>query len=128
MKFKTLVITLLFAVSMWAQNAVPAPADQSANTKATASCCKDGAACCKDGANCCRKDKMAKGDCCKDGAACCKDGAACCGKGQAAKADCCKEGASCCKEGGAACCGNDKMAQANAKGCCGGKMCKRHKA
>ena len=96
MKFKTLVITLLFAVSMWAQNATPAPADQP-TSKATASCCKDGAACCKDGAACCGKDKMAKGDCCKEGAACC-------GKDK------------------------DKMAKADAKGCCGGKMCKRHKA
>ncbi len=83
MKLKTLLITLLFAVSMWAQNATPAPADQPA-TKPAASCCKDGAACCKDGA------------------ACCKDGAACCGK--------------------------DKMAKADGKDCCGGKMCKRHKA
>ena len=87
MKIKTLLITLLFAVSMWAQNAAPAPADKSADTKATASCCKDGAACCKDGAACCGKDKMAKADCCKDGAACCKDGAACCGKDKMAKAD-----------------------------------------
>ena len=99
MKLKTLVITLLFAVSMWAQNATLAPTDQTA-TKA-ASCCKDGAACCKDGAACC-KDKAAKADCCKDGAACCKDGASCCGK--------------------------DKMAKADGKDCCGGKMCKRHKA
>lgn len=119
MKFKTLIITLLFAVSMWAQNATPAtPADQSAN-QTTASCCKDGAACCKQGAACC-KDKMAKGDCCKDGAACCKDGAACCGKDKAAKADFCKDGA--------ACCSKDKTAKADGKDCCGGKMCKRHKA
>ena len=114
MKFKTLVITLLFAVSMWAQNATPAPADQP-TSKATASCCKDGAACCKDGAACCGKDKMTKGDCCKEGAACC-------GKDKMAKADCCKDGAACCGKD------KDKMAKADAKGCCGGKMCKRHKA
>jgi hypothetical protein len=102
MKFKTLIITLLFAVSMWGQNAAPAPADKSADTKTHASCCKDGAACCNDGAACCSKDKVANADCCKDGAACCKDGAACCGK--------------------------DKMAKAEGKDCCGGKMCKRHKA
>jgi hypothetical protein len=101
MKIKTLIITMLFAVSMWAQTAAPASADKSAPTKATASCCKDGAACCKDGAGCCGKNKMANGDCCKENAACCKDGASCCGK--------------------------DKMAKAGGKDCCGGKMCQRHK-
>jgi hypothetical protein len=100
-KLRTLVITTLFAVSMWAQTAAPASADKSAATKATASCCKDGAACCKDGAACCTKGEMAKADCCKEGAAC-KDGAACCGKG--------------------------KMAKAEGKNCCGGKMCKRNKS
>jgi hypothetical protein len=77
MKIKTLILTMLFAVSMWAQTAAPVPADKSADAKATASCCKDGAACCKDGAGCCGKDKMAKAD---------------------------------------------------GKDCCGGNMCKRHKA
>jgi hypothetical protein len=85
MKIKTLLVTLLFAVSMGAQTAAPTPVNKSSNTKATASCCKDGAACCG-------KDKMAKADCCKDGAACCKDGAGCCGKDKMAKAD----GKNCC--------------------------------
>ena len=97
MKIKTLIVTLLFAVSMWAQTAAPvAPADS-----AKAGCCKEGAACCKDGADCCGKN--AKADCCKDGAECCKKGTDCCAK--MAKVD-----------------GKD------AKGCCGGSMCKRHKA
>ncbi len=120
MKLKTLLITLLFAVSMWAQTAAtPAPADKPADTKATATCCKDGATCCKQGAASC-KGKMADGSCCKQGAAGCKDGAACCGKGKTAKAECCKNGAGCC--------GKDKMAKGGGKDCCGGKMCNRHKA
>ena len=102
MKIKTLLITLLFAVSMWAQAASPAPVANPAESKSSvASCCKDGAACCKEGAACCGKGQMAKADCCKNGAACCKAGA-----------DCCK----------------GKMAKANMKDCCGGKMCKRQKA
>jgi hypothetical protein len=124
MKFKTLLFTLMFAVSMWAQTAAPSPADKSTDTKATASCCKDGS-CCRKGADCC-KGKMAKADCCKEGASCCKDGAACCGKDKTAKADCCKEGAACCKNG-ADCCKHE-VASASAKNCCGGKMCQRHKA
>jgi hypothetical protein len=100
MKIKTLVITLLFAMSMWAQNAAPTSTADQGKTQAAASCCKDGAACCKDGATCCGGD-MAKGaSCCKNGAECCKAGAGCCGK--MAKGD-------------------------KAKSCCGGKMCDRHK-
>ncbi len=121
MKFKTLLVTLLFALNMWAQTAAPvAPADKPAD-QAKASCCKDGAKCCKDGAGCCghhAKNASAKSDCCKDGAACCKDGK------DMAKADCCKDRSKCCKEG-ADCCA--KMASGEHKNCCGGKMCERHK-
>ena len=129
MKFKTLLVTLLFALNMWAQTANSvAPTDTLGDNQPKASCCKDGAKCCKDGAGCCghhAKNASAKGDCCKEGAACCKEGASCCGHGKdMAKADCCKDGAKCCKEG-ADCCA--KMAKGDQKNCCGGKMCDRHK-
>lgn len=123
MKIRTLVVTLLFAIGMWAQNVAPAaPATPGSNQ--AASCCKDGATCCKSGAACCQGKDAAS--CCKKGASCCKEGAVCCGKDNMAKADCCKEGAECCKAG-AQCC--SKMAKnTEGKGCCGGKMCKRHQA
>jgi len=122
-KIKTLVVTLLFALSMWAQNVTPTTPAAEGKKQTAASCCKDGAACCKTGAACCQGKDGAS--CCKDSASCCKAGAACCG-GDTAKAEsCCKDGAECCKPG-AACCA--KMAKGNkAKGCCGGKMCDRHK-
>lgn len=121
MKIKTLIVTVLFAISMWAQNAAPT-AEGQGKAPAAAACCKDGAACCKDGAACCNGKDAAS--CCKDGANCCKAGTSCCG-GDMAKSECCKEGSECCKAG-SSCCG--KMAKANkAKGCCGGKMCDRHK-
>jgi hypothetical protein len=102
MKIKVLLMTLLFAVSMVAQTAAPAPAPKGDDKKAActcpdcASCCKDGK--CASGGDCCggakcnRKahDKTAKADCCagmkdmKDGKSCCgdmakKDGKSCCG-------------------------------------------------
>ena len=124
MKFKTLIVTLLFAISMWAQTAAPSAPEKPGDNRTKAACCKDGAACCKKGVACCMS--IASASCCKTGAACCKEGAGCCAKQTADKAGCCKEGSECCKAG-AACCAN--MAKATeGKDCCGGKMCKRHKA
>jgi len=122
MKIKTLLITLLFAVSMWAQNAAPTLA-QTPDNQTKATCCKDGAACCKSGAACCQGKDAAS--CCKKGAACCKKDAACCGHETIAKADCCKAGAACCNGGGAHCCAAVAK-DTTAKNCCGGNMCKRH--
>src|SRR5438309_150747 len=108
MKLKVLLMTLIFAVSMVAQTAAPAPDASTGKAKTECSCpnCKD---CCKDGkcasggeccgkdAKCVRKsgDKMAKMDCCKDGKKdCCKEGAKCCG--DMAKGEMAKDGKSCC--------------------------------
>ena len=132
MKIKVLLMTLVFAVSMLAQTAAPAPAG--ADKKATAGCtCPDCANCCKDGkcasggqccgdAKCARKTngKMAKGDCC--GGKMCDRKA----HDKTAKMDCCKDGkctkgADCCKDG--KCCGDHAKSEtaADHKDCCGGK-------
>ncbi|HWR16557.1 MAG TPA: hypothetical protein VN577_17160 [Terriglobales bacterium] len=108
-KIQVLIVTLVFAITMWAQNAAPtAPADHSQH-QAKASCCKDGASCCKEGASCCGKES-AEG-CCKDGK-CSKEGAA---------------NMSCCKGGAKSCAKMAKADSKDAKGCCGGKMCQRNK-
>ena len=120
MKIKTLIVTLLFAISMWAQAAAPAASDKPKD-QAKAGCCKEGSSCCKDG---CCQGKNAE-SCCKKGTSCCKDGASCGGQKDVAKADCCKAGTACSKSG-TGCCAN--MAKDGDKGCCGGKMCKRHKS
>lgn len=109
MKIKTLLITLLFAFSMWAQNAAPAVPD--AGQKPTATCCKAGAACCKSSGTCCKKHDVAP----------------CCGsKETIARPDCCKAGATCCKGGQAKCCA---VITKNVKSdCCQGSVCQRHGA
>ena len=125
MRIKSLVVTLLIAVSMWAQNAALTPtADVPSGNPSKSSCCKDGADCCKSGSMCCKDKESAS--CCKDGASCCKEGVACSGKKTVAKADCCKAGSTCCKPGAMCCAIADKATDANS--CCGGKMCARHRA
>ena len=120
MKSKLLVVlmTLMFALSMVAQTAAPAPAPTTNDAKTCtcekcADCCKDGkcmskdGSCCGKGAKCNRKSgdkKMAMANCCGGNCAdCCKDGKC---------ADCCKDG-KCARKG-------DKAASMKGD-CCGGK-------
>lgn len=137
MKIKVLLMTLVFAISMVAQTATPAPQASTGKADTTCSCpnckdcCKDGkcasgGACCGKDAKCVRKSggKMAMADCC---------GGKCDRKAhdKTAKMDCCKDG-KCMKDGKCTeacmkdgkCCGDmakSETASANGKSCCGGK-------
>lgn len=67
MKIKTIFVTLLFAVSMWATT------PSTTSTQPKAGCCEQHAVCCHD-----KKEEITKADCCKAGAYCCKGGQAQC--------------------------------------------------
>lgn len=104
-KVFSLVIVLLFALSLMAQSAAPATqaAPKSDDKAKACACCADKAKCedcCKNGCKDCKDASGKMMECCKG-----KDGKMACERGKDGKMACC-EGM---KDG--------KMA----KGCCGGK-------
>jgi len=110
MKGMSVVVTLLFALTMMAQTATQTAPAAPADKTSTCPCCSDKCPMGNDG-------KMADGkSCCNNG--CCKDGkcdmAAHKGHTMASGKSCCAEG--CCKDGKC-----DTATHKSGKGCCGDK-------
>ena len=128
MKFKSLILVLLFSLSGLAQNLrfahfadMKTPTAQTCCSGKKGKCCNDKKSCCKGDS--CSKDNAACKDC-----ACCKDMKSDAANAQpeakdqaAAKASCCSKSGDCKGD----CCA--KMKSASKAGCCGGNSCAREK-